>query len=151
MGRGSGARRVTAVGEGSVAVLDGALRGRSDRAGAGASFDSSIARCSSSVPPIALGLHSWRRLWLFSRHPARLVPAVGSLSEVPSWRLAITRPSCGTFLARTPPSSYPIPTPYYYSLNGKHVMVSQDHRGHPADTSVGKGLGNTTKSEVDVR
>ena len=23
----------------------------------------------------------------------------------------------------------------------RHVMSSQDHRGHPADTSVGKGLG----------
>ena len=23
----------------------------------------------------------------------------------------------------------------------RHVTVSQDHRGHPADTSVGKGLG----------
>ena len=28
-------------------------------------------------------------------------------------RIAITRPSSATFLPRTPPSSYPIPTPYY--------------------------------------
>lgn len=27
--------------------------------------------------------------------------------------IAITRPSSATFLPRTPPSSYPIPTPYY--------------------------------------
>ena len=27
--------------------------------------------------------------------------------------IAVTRPSSGTFLPRTPPSSYPIPTPYY--------------------------------------
>ena len=33
---------------------------------------------------------------------------------------------------------------------GRHVLVSQDHRGHPTDTSVGKGMGKkfTTTKQV---
>ena len=33
----------------------------------------------------------------------------------------------------------------------RHVTVSQDHRGHPADTSVGKGLGKTFTTSTTHR
>ena len=61
--------------------------------------------CRCTRPPVPRRRPPSCQTQTFFRH-------VGSMTVLHR-SIAITRPSSGTFLPRTPPSSYPIPTPYY--------------------------------------